>query len=203
MRLVLFLATSLLCASCDRPAIDASQSLVGAKQLPSAKVLSREMIEINRAFFEPGPRLIFHLLPNNSLTITLTDWDRQGRGQVIEGKESVQISSDAAVQLRRLLWRVRPEKLQGMGSVTEPDGCPQPPTDELPKFTVGFIAEGPKPGSDDDKVGIFALFPSCRTKKATQAHDLLLNVVAKFPHSNIPAEYNRRVQLLKDQLSAP
>lgn len=197
------LAPLLLCISCQRSAIDPSQSLVGARKLPPADVLSREFIEMDRMFGDPGPRLILQLSADDSLTVTLTDWDRKQLKQFIVGKQLLRLSRDTAGTARRLLWRVRPENLAGMASSTQPIGCSPPPPDETPDYTVGFIADGLKSRVEDEHVGIFDVFPSCKAKNANLARVVLRRVLALLPQSPLGPEYDRRVLILRTELETP
>src|SRR4051794_38895721 len=105
------LIAALLLASCEQSAIDPSQSVVGAKKLPSAKVLSREIIYITRGYGTYGPgNLSFEFRPDDELTVTLSHVDRNTFKEVIDSKETLHLSSTAAADTRRALWRVRPGK---------------------------------------------------------------------------------------------
>lgn len=185
-----------LCTSCNRTPIGQYDSLVGAETLPPADLLSRETIEIDQERYEPGPRLIYQLEPNNSLTITLTDWTPEQR---ILAKQSFQLSTDAANNARRLLWRIRPERLQGMAETTKLQDCPPPPPDEFPDLTVGFIVNGPKTADDVGNVGIFAVSPGCQTRDATEVRQVIRQALSLFPPSTIPAEFDRRIRSLRDE----
>lgn len=199
---MLLIGASLGCASCDRPAIDPSLSLVGAKALPTAHQLSNELIEVYRESFEPGPRLVYDLQPDDILIITLTDWDSD---EAIIGKQSFQLSSSAAREARKSLWRLRPEQLEGMESDIRLAGCPEPGLEEFPDFTIGFLANGrrrPRTWEEIGPVGIVRIFPGCKIPRASEARTLLQKVLSEFPQSSLTAEYERRDRLLKAKLKS-
>ena len=197
-------AASLLCLSCHRPAIEPSQSLVAAKNLPTAEVLSRETIQINRGLGSwpsaPGS-LEYELRPDGSLTVTHKKFDRDFH-QITVGQQTFRLAQSAAMAARRLLWRLRPEPLQGITVEALPIGCPHPPIDAPPEFFVDFISEGPKPGIADDKLGIVFLpyADDCRTKGAAEARSLIGTVLQSFPASNAAAEYETEVAKWKAKL---
>src|SRR5688572_1392835 len=89
---LLVLVAAPLLASCDRPAIEPSQSLVGAEQLPSSGQLSRESIYISRGHGDWGQRdpgrLAYELLPDGRLEITHSVYDR---GERILGAETFRL----------------------------------------------------------------------------------------------------------------
>lgn len=181
----------LFCVSCDRPAIDPSKSLVGAKKLPPARVLSRETIYIARGYgaLTPG-RLAYELHPDNKLEVTFTG---KNLSTVID-RETFNLDANLAAALRRSLWPVRPEQLQGVQWDTMPTGCQNIPTDTFPEVTVAFVAEGPEPGVEDDRVGVFSLPPEiyCRTRQATEARKLIEHVLHSLPASKVAAEFDRQ-----------
>lgn len=185
----------LLLVGCDKPAIDSSQSLVGAKKLPSAKILSREVIQINRGFGAlTSDWLSYELQPDNTLTITLTHRERVTPKDIIQGKETFELSPSAASQVRNDLWRLRSATLQGADWAVRPADCPEPPTDAFPEVAVAFIAEGPKPGIEDDLVGVSDIptQDTCNTKQGNEARRLLEKVLRSFPASKVAAEFDRR-----------
>ena len=191
-----FAVAALFLTSCDRPAIKPGDSLVGARELPSATALSREIIQINQGFRSMGTTglLTYELRPENKLTITLTHHDRVTLKEVTDGKESFQLTSDVASRVRRKLWRLRPETLRGIEWVTRPSDCPPPPTDTFPDASIAFIAEGPKPGIEDDRLGLTDVPSSytCKTKQGDEARTLTQRVLQSFPASKVAAEFDRR-----------
>jgi hypothetical protein len=191
----LWVASVFLVSACDKPAIDASQSLVGAKRLPTARTLSREVIQINRGFGSPTSSLLsYELRPDNSLTITLTHRDHDTFKELTDGKEAFELSSGVAAQVRHDLWRLRPSTLQGIETPVRPADCPPPPTDTFPVAAVAFIAEGPKPGVEDDRLGVIDVPAqyTCDTRQGREARDLIGKVLRSFPRSKVAAEFDRR-----------
>jgi hypothetical protein len=192
-RCVPIAAASLFCVSCDDSAIDPSRSLVRAQHLPPAELLSRETIEINRGFGDISPGFLsYQLLPDDRLVVTLTD--RNYPEDVVIGKETFQLTSEIAAEARRMLWRVRPEKLEGVEWETRPVSCYPQSCHDFGELAVAFIAEGSKPGIDDDRIGIFVLPgpDSCRSPAAIKARRLIQRVMHRFPRSKVAAEFERR-----------
>jgi len=193
--------TALFLASCEQAAIDPSRSLVGARHLPSSKVLSREIIQINNGFGSRSPGLLsYELLPNDTLKVSLTV--RENSRDNILAAETFHLSSDVALHARQALWRVRPEVLKGVEWDTYPVGCPSPPTDTFPEFAIAFIDEGPTLNADDDRIGIFAQpsYDICGNQQALDSNNLIGQVLESFPPSRVPAEYERRQKALKGKL---
>jgi hypothetical protein len=183
-------------SACDKPAIDASQSLVGAKQLPVASVLSREVIYVNRGSVGPtSDSLSYELRPDNTLIITLTHRDTDTFKEVTDGKETFDLSSNVASQARHGLWRLRPATLQGIEWLVRPADCPPPPTDTFPEATVAFIDKGAKPGVEDDRLGAVEIPAqyTCDTRQGREARELIERVLRSFPQSKVAAEFNRRL----------
>jgi hypothetical protein len=187
LRSLSLVGVSLLAGSCHRPAIDPAQSLVGAKSLPAASVLSREIIEINRGVGSwDGNGLSYDLRPDNTLTVTLT-----GRGDSVKAKESFQLSSDVAAAARRMLWRVRPENLEGIEQAVLPSGCHSPPVDAGSEYSVIFIPAD----SGNQRLGVLLLpyARDCAAKNSIEAHNLIGTVLHSFPTSKVAAEYDREL----------
>ena len=134
--------TSLLCVSCQRGAIERSESLVGADDLPISSVLSQEIIQLNRGFgaYSSGNFLSYELRPDNSLTVTHTFRPKDE----VRGVETFRLPAITAEHARRMLWRVRPAKLAGVESETRPMGCQQQGPHDLGELAVVFIKEGDK-----------------------------------------------------------
>lgn len=192
------LSASLLCGSCQRSAIKSSQSLAGATELPSAKVLSREIIQINRGFGSLHPGLLsYELRPDDTLVVTFTshDW------KTVLSKQSFRLSSKDAAVSRRMLWRVRPQELKGIAFEVRPPDCPPPPTDSPAEISVVFFAGDHQP-LEDDRIGIFWLpyADTCRTPQATEARGLLNRVLQSFPRSKVAVEYERQDSELQAKL---
>lgn len=105
--------------------------------------------------------------------------------------EAVQIDSAVADSVRMKLWRLRPEELKGVAWTVQPAGCPPPPTDTSPMLSIGFIKEGPKPGVDDDRIGVFTLpYPAtCSTRQGKTARDLVGEALRLLPGSGLRSQY--------------
>ena len=193
-----------LSACGDRAALKPSESLVGAENLPTAKVLSREIIHINGGLGrwpgDPGS-LEYDLGPDSSLSVTHRKIDKDGN-QAVVGREMFRLSSAAAADARRALWRLRPETLQGIQAEARPIGCRPPDPDSFPEFFVNFISEGPKPGFADDKFGI-VLVPhkeDCRSAQGGEARELVQSVLQSFPPSKVAGDFEREVSRYKAQM---
>ena len=191
----ILIAASLLTVSCQRSAIGASQSLVGAKTLPSARALSREIVIINRGHWgNVGPNtpgtLAFQLNPDDSLSIEHTKSDRDWK-HVLVGRETVHLSKASAQFVRQSAWRLRPAKLQGIQDEILPTGCRPLPIDSGPETVVNFIGDPPKSGQER-AIGI-VLLPSsdqCNSSQANQARALVHEILRFFPASKVAAEYD-------------
>ena len=151
-RSALLVSASLVSVSCDRSAIDPSQSLVGAKSLPSESELSRETIQINRGYGNITITFLsYELLPDDTLKITLSARDRK----TVIGEDVFRLSPAVADKARRLLWRVRPQELKriddgGLDWETRPLSCFRRGPHDFGDLTIVFIAQGPEPGVDDE-----------------------------------------------------
>lgn len=186
------LTVSLLCVSCNDAAINLSQSLVGANELPSVTALSLETFYISRGGGAyGGDALSYEWRPDNSLLVTHTYSDGRGTGQVVRGKETLHISTEVAAQARRLLWRVRPAKLESVEQDARPTGCERQGPHDFGEVTVGFVNEGNTKGIEDDQVGIFELptAESCNTSAAVEARAVVWRALQLFPKSNVAAAF--------------
>ena len=191
------MAAALPAAACEQPATHTSQSLVGAKSLPPETELSRETIEINSGYGDISVGFLsYQLRANNTLVVTLTDRRYPEPDRVLV-KDTFELPAHVATEVRQMLWRVRPEKLvplADLNSEARPVGCSRRGPHDFGELAVVFMAEGPKPGVDDDRLGDFELPrpKSCDTPEAVAARKLMQQVLDKFPHSKAPAELRRR-----------
>jgi hypothetical protein len=193
--LPLFVA-SMLCVSCGDPATAPSHSLVGAEELPAATELARETFYITRGGGAyGGDALTYEWRPNNSLFVTHTFSDGRGTGEVVRGKETLRIAPEVAAEVRQLLWRVRPAKLEGVEQDARPIGCERQGPHDFGEVTVGFVNEGNSRGIDDDQVGIFALptADSCNTSAAVEARAIVRRALQLLPRSKVASNYERAV----------
>lgn len=183
----LLLVASLFCASCDRPAIEPADSLVGATNLPSGKQLSQEAIEINRGFgggYGFGEHFLsYQLRADNMLTVVWTfrpDDD-------VRGRESFQLSPEAADGARQALWRVRPQEAGGMDADLRPKGCVSNSPHDLGEIAVLFTEASEK----HFRVFTMPHPGSCDSAAAKEARKVIREVLASFPHSEVAAAYVR------------
>ena len=187
------LSLSLLCTACNDAAIKVSESLVGANDSPSAKALSRETLYISRGGGDGGgDALSYEWRPDNSLTVTHTFSDNSAR-QTVKGRETLQIPPEVAVQIRQLLWRVRPPKLEGVEQDQRPVGCERQGPHDFGEVAVAFIKEGDEPGIEDDEVGVFGLprVRSCKTPAAVEARKVVREALRLLPKSKVAAAFER------------
>ncbi len=178
------IAALLVLIGCERAAIRSSESLVGAEQLPSITELRRETIHIVRHSGDEGldsHLLIYELRPDDALTVSHVvrpvrpgDVDEFNRGE-----ERFQISAATADRLRHMLWRVRPERLEGLEYVAIPSGC-QYHLHDWGEVNVAFI--GP-----DEEVGAFMLpdHRNCDTPAAVEARSMIQAVFQALPQSSV------------------
>jgi hypothetical protein len=181
---------SLLCASCDSPAIGPHDSLVGAKSLPPTSELRKETIGFYYGQDQSLTRqLSYELTPEGHWDIVISD--RKDNGRELSRK-SFPLEAGRADSFRRKLWRLRPEKLDGVQWTHRPSDCPKPPTDTIEEISVAFIQEGPKPGVSDDKLGVFGLPHShiCNTPKSVLARRIIDEVVSSLPGANFRAQFH-------------
>jgi hypothetical protein len=97
----------------------------------------------------------YELDPSGGLSLTRYDRDEHGFLQKFESKDTYHVSSHDAAVTRKLLRRLRPEKLEGMGVNVPPQGCPQQQLHASGDFAVAFIEPGREQASHDDRIGIF------------------------------------------------
>jgi hypothetical protein len=188
------LAIPLLCASCSDAAIEPSKSLVGAKELPSARALARETLFIHRGGGAyGGDALSYEWRPDNMLLVTHTFSDRRGAGELVRGKETLRVAPAVAAEVRQLLWRVRPAKLEGVEQDARPTGCERQGPHDFGEVTVGFVNEGDASGIEDDQVGIFELptADSCNTPAAVGARAVVRRALQLLPKSKVAADFDR------------
>ena len=187
------LVASLLCTACNNAAIGPSESLVGANDLPPAKALSRETLYIGRGGGAyGGDALTYEWRPDDLLTVTHTFSDNSAR-QTIKGRETFRVVPEIAARVRKLLWRVRPPKLEGVEQDQRPLGCKRQGPHDFGEVTVGFVNEGNKPGIEDDQVGIFSLPDpqSCDAPLAVEAREVVWHALRLLPKSKVAAGFER------------
>jgi hypothetical protein len=194
IKLALFvLLASAGCTACNEAAIGRSESLVGANDLPPAKALSGETLYINRGGSAyGGDTLTYEWRPDDLLTLTHTFTDNNAR-VTIKGRETFRIVPETAAKAKKLLWRVRPQKLEGIEQDQRPLGCKRRGPHDSGEVTVVFIHEGDKSGIKDDQVGVFRLpHPrSCTAPLAVEARQVVWGALRLLPKSKVVAEFDR------------
>lgn len=189
-----FLTVSLLCASCNGAATNPTQSVVGAREVPTATSAGRETFYISRGGGAyGGDTLSYEWNPDNSLVVRHTFSDGTGNDEVVRGQEILHIPPLVASQARQLLWRVRPAEFGGVEQDTRPTGCERQGPHDFGEVTIGFVNEGPAIGIEDDQVGIFALptAESCNTTAAIEARTVVSRALKLLPKSKVAAAFER------------
>ena len=184
MTATLSLGTLLLCCSCERSAIDPSESLVGAKALPPSSALSQEIIQINRGVGGRGygdDFLSYELRPDNSLAVTHTFRPEDK----VRASETFRLSAEVAEQARGALWRLRPNELQGVEQEIRPTGCDKI-YDAGSEVAVAFI-------SPDKRIAVVDVpyRRDCDARSAKIARTIVGEVLTSFPKSNVAAGFPR------------
>ncbi len=187
------LFASLLCSACSDAASGPSESLVGANDLPSAEALSRETLYISRGGGAyGGDALTYEWRADDLLTVTHTFSDNSAR-ETIKGRETLRVVPEIATRVRKLLWRVRPAKLEGVEQDQRPLGCKRRGPHDFGEVTIGFVNEGNKRGIEDDQVGIFSLpdSQSCDVPLAVEARAVVWDALRLLPKSKVAAGFDR------------
>ncbi len=188
------IAASFVLSACERAAIDSSQSLVGADRIPSSGELSRETIEVNRGFGESSNGLlVYELTPDNRLTVSVENTTNNENAVRIATKDVFKIPGVTAERARRALWRLRPEKTNGLAEEARPLGCTRQFDHDWGALAVIFVAPDPH-AEFKNKLRVFVLPDpeSCGTKAATEARMIVRNVIAAFPPSRVAKEFDRQ-----------
>ena len=167
---------------------------MGARELPSAETLALETLYITRGGGPYGGHsLSYEWRPDGSITVTHEFSDGRG-GTETRRTENLGISPEAAAEARRLLWRVRPAKFEGVENYgTRPIGCERKGPHDFGEIALAFINEGQSSGVEDDQIGIFELpdRQSCNTPAAIEARKLTQRVLQLMPKSKVAAEFER------------
>ena len=192
-------ATAMLCVSCNQPAVDRSQSLVGAGELPSTNNLSRETLYIWRGDVSEdgvGDSVSYELRPNNSLTVIHVHRGPRHPAENVKGKETLRISPEVAMQFRKSMWRVRPATLEGQGLAkpeVRPVGCERQADHDFGEVSVTFVGEANPMPSGLARLGMFRLpsAHSCDTPAATEARAVVWNALRLLPETKVVAGFDR------------
>ena len=182
-----------LCSACNDAATGPSESLVGTKDLPPAKALSRETLYFMRGGGAyGGDALTYVWRADDWMTVTHSFMDNSAR-ETIKGRETLRVAPEIAAKVRRLLWRVRPPQLQGVEQDQRPLGCKRQGPHDFGEVTIGFVNEGDKPGIEDDQVGVFSLPnpQSCDAPLAVEARKVVWGALRMLPKSKVAAGFER------------
>lgn len=191
------LAAAVLCGSCSKQADGQLESLVGATNLPSAGALSRETLAITRGANDwGGDRLAYELRPDGSLSITHTYLDGKTLKEEVRAKDTFRIPPGEAARFRRLIWRVRPDLLEGQGLEKEevrPVGCERRGPHDFGEVGITFINEGDAKTIKDDRFALFELprSDSCSTTAAEQARETIWRALRLLPPSKTVEGFER------------
>lgn len=181
-------------AACSDMAIEPSQSLVGAKTLPSANALLQETLYIARwRSMDGGDSLTYELLPSDLLTITHKFSDLKSAKVVIKGRETFRVPPKDAAHIKKLLWRLRPEKLEGLDQEQRPIGCARLDVHDWGEARITFSANGIASGGKHKTIGnvILPTVGSCNTPAAFKARQVMSLALSLLPASNVASSYER------------
>ena len=190
MKLSVIIILSFLCASCNRPAIGPGDSLVGAKSLPPTSELRKETIGFYYGLDQSLTRqLSYELTPNGHWDIVISDRNRDGHEL---SRQSIPLEPARIESFRRQLWRLRPEKLDGIQWTHQPSDCPKPTIHTIEEISVAFVEKGPKPGVSNDKLGVFGLLHSevCNSPNNVEARRIINEIVSSLPVANLRAQFH-------------
>ncbi|CAA9326409.1 MAG: hypothetical protein AVDCRST_MAG93-5982 [uncultured Chloroflexia bacterium] len=143
-----------------------------------------------------GDRLTYELRSDGSLIVTHSYQDLKLSTIVQRGKQTLDVPSGVAAQVRQLFWRVRPGKLEGQGlekDEVRPAGCERRGPHDFGEVAVAFINERDPTGTGDDQVGLFELPrpASCSTPAATEARAVVWGALRLLPQSQVVAGFER------------
>lgn len=191
------LALGVLCAGCDIPAIEPGSSLVGTNRIPSAAILSREVIYM--AWDEDnsdGYLLSYELRPDDTLTIVHSRYGEGDALRVTISERTVRVSPEIARRARAMIWRVRPAKM--VDQVDEvapvrPVGCKHSGLHDVGELGVTFISKGNSKNINDDRYGAFELpyTSSCNTSAAIQARKVIWGASRLLSANTVNSSFDR------------
>lgn len=132
-------------------------------------------------------RLTYEIAPNDELKVSY--WLMTESQAIAE--ESHNLSSEVASQLRRDLWRLRPEEFSD--NVVEdwptlPIGCNRAGPHDFPETWVIFLPDQNKP---EGRAFDLPSTESCSSTAAQQARLLIERTIASFPSSKIADEFRK------------
>jgi hypothetical protein len=190
-------AAAFLCGSCSKQGDGQPESLVGATNLPSAEVLSRETLYITRGANDwGGDRLAYELRPDGSLTVTHTYMQSGTPKEEVRARSAFRIQPEVAARFRRLMWRVRPDSFEGQGlekNEVRPAGCKRRGPHDFGDVGVAFISEGDAKTTKDDRIALFELPQpdSCTTRAAKHARVTVWQALRLLPSSKAVEAFER------------
>jgi hypothetical protein len=169
--------------------------LVGAKELPSEDKLSRETLYLSRHY--RSYYLSYELRSNNLLTLTRTRDGPTDEAEIVEGKEKIRVSADIARQFRKIVWRLRPEKLEDadkeLSWPIRPLGCKRRGPHDFGEISIVFVDDENQKSSEDFRIGFFDLpyESSCNTPAAKEARAVILRGLRLLPPSTVIERFQR------------
>jgi hypothetical protein len=181
-------------AACSDMVIEPSQSPVGAKKLPSANALLQETLYIARwRSMDGGDSLTYEMLPSDMLTITHKFSDYKSAKVVVKGRETFRVPPKDAARIRKLLWRLRPEKLEGIDQQQRPVGCTRLDVHDWGEAGITFAANSNAAGGKHKAIGNFILptVGSCNTSAAVKARQVMSLAFSLLPASNVASSFER------------
>lgn len=190
-------AAAIFCSSCSNRVDGQAESLVGATDLPSAEVLSRETLYVTRGANDwGGDRLAYEFQPNGTLTITHTFLDPRTSREEVRARDTFNVRPDVAARFRRFMWRVRPDLLEGQGlekNEVRPVGCNRRGPHDFSEVGVAFINDGDTKNTKDDRVALFELPQpdSCTTSAAKHSREAVWEALRLLPPSKAVEGYER------------
>lgn len=182
-------AVTVLCGSCSNQVGTVADSLVGATNLPSAEVLASETLYVTKGANDwGGDRLSYELKPDGLLIATHSYLDGKTFKEEVRAKDTVKLDPNTSGRFQRLMWRVRPEALEGQGfetSEVRPVGCERRGPHDFGEVGVAFVNEGVAETRKDDRIGVFELPQrnSCTTKAANLAREAVREALQLLPRS--------------------
>lgn len=151
-------------------------SLVGATESPPLADREQETIIIGRSGGSGKDLLNIEVRPNNKVVFAAY---RKENMETPAAKESLQLSPAKAESLRRMLWRLRPDRASAQNS--GPIGC-RYVYDVGSMWSVAFLRAG-----DPAHMVVFELpFPeNCKAPAYGEARQLIEQVLRALPRSEV------------------
>lgn len=192
-----FLATAaLVCTSCKNSEVDSAESLVGAKTLASADMLSRETLYIRRGMTDWCCHyLSYELRPDDTLIVEHTISEDDGL-TVTKDSETIKMASEIATKVRWLMRRVRPTELEGQGieeNAVRPIGCERQGPHDFGEVSVAFMHQDHAVNVQNAKFAVFELpyASSCETRVAKEAREVVSQALEMLPQSKPASSFER------------